>query len=414
MIISCPECELQVSDKAYSCPHCGYPLKPDVRPITRTRRNTNKRKRLPNGFGQIVEIKNQNLRNPFRAMVTIGKNSNGKPICRILKPQGYFSTYNDAYTALMEYHKNPYDLEEDITIKELYERWTAEYFKSLKDGSSMRTITSAWAYCSSVYDMRAKDLRARHIKGCMEDGIIVIKGIEKKPTANIKSRIKSLFNLMLDYAVEYELVDKNYARTFNVGDDVIQEKETAQRAHIPFTEDEMDKLWENINSIPYVDIVIIQCYSGWRPQELGLIKIENVNWEEKLFTGGMKTAAGIDRVVPIHPKIEQLVRKRYDEAIALGSEYLFNCTDTATHRGNMKLTYDKYQYRFCKIRDMLQINPNHRPHDPRKHFTTMAKKYKVDEYAIKYIIGHAITDITEKVYTEREISWLIEEIQKIK
>lgn len=24
----CPECELQASDKAISCQHCGYPLKP--------------------------------------------------------------------------------------------------------------------------------------------------------------------------------------------------------------------------------------------------------------------------------------------------------------------------------------------------------------------------------------------------
>ena len=25
-LIKCPECELQVSDKAITCPHCGYPL----------------------------------------------------------------------------------------------------------------------------------------------------------------------------------------------------------------------------------------------------------------------------------------------------------------------------------------------------------------------------------------------------
>lgn len=43
----------------------------------------------------------------------------------------------------------------------------------------------------------------------------------------------------------------------------------------------------------------------------------------------------------------------------------------------------------------------------------MAKKNKVDEYAIKYIIGHAITDITEKTYTKRNIEWLKEEIEKI-
>ena len=66
------------------------------------------------------------------------------------------------------------------------------------------------------------------------------------------------------------------------------------------------------------------------------------------------------------------------------------------------------------LKEELHLNPDHRPHDGRKHFVTMAKKYGVDEYAIKYIVGHVISDITEKVYTQREFSWLQEEIAKIK
>ena len=95
-----PECELQISDKAFSCPHCGYPLKPNASC------KSNKRKRLPNRFGQISEIKNRNLKNPFRAMVTIGKTEKGRPICKPLKPESYFQTYNDAYEALVKYNKN--------------------------------------------------------------------------------------------------------------------------------------------------------------------------------------------------------------------------------------------------------------------------------------------------------------------
>ena len=34
---------------------------------------------------------------------------------------------------------------------------------------------------------------------------------------------------MLDYALEYELVDKNYARTFDLSNDIIKEKEAATR-----------------------------------------------------------------------------------------------------------------------------------------------------------------------------------------
>ena len=412
MLIKCPECELQVSDKALTCPHCGYPLKMNVR--NNSNRKTNKRRRLPNGFGQISEIKNRNLRKPFRAMVTVGKTTTGRPICKPLKPESFFATYNDAYTALVEYNKNPYDLEPSITVAQLYDKWTDEYFKTLKSISSTRTITSAWKYCSSVYDMRASDLRARHIKGCMDDGIAIINGKEHRPSAGIKSRIKSLFNLMLDYAVEYEIVDRNYARTFNVSDDVIKEKEESKRGHIPFTNDEIQILWDKVDTIKYVDVVLIQCYSGWRPQELGLIKLENVDLENNTFMGGMKTGAGTNRVVPIHPKIRHLVVRKYNEAKTIGSEYLINCIDGTTHRSSIQLTYDKYQNRFKKIRDELKLNPLHRAHDGRVHFVTTAKKCKVDEYAIKYIVGHAINDITEKVYTHRDIEWLKHEIEKIK
>lgn len=127
----------------------------------------------------------------------------------------------------------------------------------------------------------------------------------------------------------------------------------------------------------------------------------------------MKTEAGKDRIVPIHSKIRHLVEQRYKEAVALKSEYLINCTDALTHLGNIMFTYDKYMQRYKKVCRELGLNPQHRAHDGRVHFITTAKKYGVDEYAIKYIVGHAISDITEKVYTKREIDWLKEEIEKI-
>lgn len=411
MLVVCPECNAMISDKAFACPHCGCPSSENIKQSKPKMKK--ERMRLPNGFGQISEIKNKNLRNRFRVMVTVGKTSTGRPICKLLKPKGYFKTYNEAYAALVEYNKNPYDLDNDITVKELYERWTDEYFKTLKSDTSKRTITSAWNYCGTVYDMRAKELRARHIKGCMENGTANIRGVETKPTASIKSRIKSMFNLMLDFALEYELVDKNYARTFSISEDIIREQEEAKCGHIPFTDEEISILWKNLE-IPYVDVVLIQCYGGWRPQELGLIRTENVHLEEGYMIGGMKTEAGTNRLVPIHPKIKELVEKKYNEAIASGSEYLITCFDGQTHTNSTFFTYDKYQKRFKKICMLLGLKSSHKAHDGRKHFITQAKKYNVDEYAIKYIVGHKIDDLTEKVYTERDNSWLIEEMKKIK
>lgn len=413
MLEKCPECELQVSSKALVCPHCGYPLK-EVN--SHDYQVSKKRKRrLPNGFGQITKIKGRNLKKPYRAMVTVGIDKDGKYITKLLKPESYFLTYNDAYAALVEYNKNPYELSSDITIQELYTKWSTEYFKSLSSNSSIRTITSAWNYCSSVKKMRVRDIRARHIKECIENGVVEYKGEITHPSPGMKSRIKSLFNLMLDYAVEYELTDRNYARTFKISQDIFEESEKAKCSHISFSDKEMSVLWDNLYKIKYVDLIIIQCYTGFRPQELGLIEIKNVNLTEKYIIGGMKTDAGTNRIVPIHSKIFNLIKTKYEEAITIGSKFLLNCTDSKTHKDNSyKLTYDKYRLRFISVIKELKLNPEHKAHDPRKHFVTMAKKYNVDEYAIKYIVGHSITDITEKVYTDRNIKWLTEEIEKIK
>lgn len=345
-------------------------------------------------------------------MVTVGKTPEGKPICKPLKPESYFATYNDAYAALVEYNKNPYDLEPSITMQELYDKWLPEYEKTVK---STKSVTSAWAYCSGVNKMRVMDIRARHVKGCMEEGTAIIRGKEQHPSATMKNQIKSLFNMMLDYALEYELVDRNYSRTFNLTEETVKEIQSVKKGHITFTDEEMDLLWANISQKQGIDIMLIQCYSGWRPQELGLLELKDVDLENWTFKGGMKTDAGENRIVPIHSRIQPLVLQKYQEAEALGSPYLLNWTDPNNrNKKNIKLTYARYQHAFERIRDELKLNPEHRPHDGRTHFVTMAKRYGVDEYAIKYMVGHKISDITEKVYTRREFAWLREEIEKIK
>lgn len=413
MLIKCPECELQVSDKALACPHCGYPMKPEA---NKPKRRSTKRKKLPNGFGQITEIKNKKLRKPFRAMVSVGKKENGRPIVKMLKPEAFFKTYNEAYEALMEYNRNPYDLDDDVTVKELYERWTKTYFESTTP-AYQRTVESAWSYCSTIYDMRAKDVRARHIKGCMEDGYrIETKGKNKgekiKASAGTKSRIKSLFNLMFDYALEYEIVDRNYARTFDVSDDIIQEINENKTPHIIFTEEEMNILWDNVDKVKFVDWVLIQCYMGWRPQELATLRLDEINIDDWYMVAGMKTDAGKQRIVPIHSKIKALVKRNYEFAIEIGSEYLLN-DKGQTYAGSWKVTYDKYANRFNKVIEQLNLNSSHRPHDPRKTFVTRCKKAKVDKYAVKEMVGHSIKDITESSYTVRDVEWLRSDLEKM-
>lgn len=412
-LIKCPECQLQVSDKALSCPHCGYPINQVA--IQRHYKKPAKRKRLPNGFGSITEIKGKNLRNPFWVRVCVGKTDFNRPILKPLKPQAYFLTYNEAYQALVDYNRNPYDLENDLLVEQLYKKWSDSYLNKC-DESYVRTVTSAWAYCSSIYQMRAKDVRARHIKGVMDEGYRIETRGKKKgekvfPSASTKARIKSLFNLMFDYALEYEIVTMNYARTFDVSDDIIKEKEESKKNHIPFSEDELETLWDNVGKVKYVDWILIQCYMGWRPQELATLQLSEVNLTDWYMQAGMKTESGKQRIVPIHTQIRDLVKQNYDIAVSLGSPYLFN--DKGQLNGSYKLTYDKYAHRFKKAIEQLNLNPEHRPHDPRNTFITRAKKAGVDEYALKEMAGHKILDITESVYTLRDLEWLRSDIEKI-
>ena len=89
---------------------------------------------------------------------------------------------------------------------------------------------------------------------------------------------------------------------------------------------------------------------GWRPQELATLRLEEVNLDEWYMCAGMKTDAGKQRIVPIHSKIQSLVKKNYDYAVEIGSEYLLN-DKGQTHAGSWKLTYDKYANRFKKVID---------------------------------------------------------------
>ena len=167
-------------------------------------------------------------------------------------------------------------------------------------------------------------------------------------------------------------------------------------------------------------MILIQCYSGWRPGEMCDLEMKNVDLEAGTFTGGLKTKAGINRTVPIHPRIFDLVKARYDKAIEANSPYLFFAIRQKGRKGKCckgditKMRYASFQMQLVEeVIPLLSLNPAHKGHDGRVTFVTRAKEAKLDEYAIKRIVGHYIDDLTERVYTERSVSWLRNEIKKI-
>lgn len=373
--------------------------------------------KLPNGYGSVYKLSGSR-RKPYVARVTVGWDvdvETGKPIQR-RSVIGTFATKKEAIEALAEYGANPYDVEgENMTVAELYAAWSEQYFKKAGSDSSIRTVRSAWSYCGQIADMRVRDVRPRHIRGVVENGRTVKRvggeEVEVEASPNVKSRIKSLFNMMFDFAVEYELADKNYARAFSIPDEVLAGRASAEKAHVAFTDQEMIMLWDAVGKVRFADWVVVQCYMGWRPLEMARIALSDVDLEGMAITGGVKTAAGRGRRVPIHHRIAELVRGICAEAERLGSKFFLN--DPTSPDGLKGMTYDRYAGRFYKVMEAVGLGAVHRPHDPRKTFVTMAKRAGVDEYVIKRLIGHQISDITEAIYTDRDFEWVRSELEKI-
>ena len=157
-----------------------------------------------------------------------------------------------------------------------------------------------------------------------------------------------MFNLMFDYAFEREYVSKNVARSFKIDKKIVEQRQLDKRQNNAFSVEEIQTLWDNVDKVPFVDMLLIGIYMGWRPQELAIIKLEDIDFDflGGFIEGGMKTNAGKGRKVPIHDKILPFVKKRYEEALELGSEYLFN--DKYGQQG-INMTYDKYRHRFEKV-----------------------------------------------------------------
>lgn len=351
--------------------------------------------KLPNGYGSVYKLSGKR-RNPYIARYTTGwllDDTTGIATQQRVTI-GYYPTKQEALTALANYNQHPYDIKTDtITFSEVYDKWAAQHFPTIVP-SACRTWISAYNHSKPLHSMRFKDIRANHLEQTIKDA---------KVGQSTKQRMKSLYNMLYKYALKYEICDKDYAA---LCDSVKRGSPTIER--IPFNDTEIELLWNNI-TYPFVDMVLIGIYSGWRPQELAILQVDDIDLDNGTMFGGLKTDAGRNRIVPIHPAIYDLVRQNYDKAVAMGSSSLFN--DENGQQGTY-LTYDKYRGRFNKV--CKKLNIKHRPHDTRHTFITKAKAAGVNDYIIKLLVGHAIEDITEKVYTHRTMQELKDGMQLIK
>lgn len=341
--------------------------------------------RLPNGFGSVHKLSG-NRRKPYRVRITVGwkESLKGKKV-QVYKNIGYYATKKEGMMALAKFNRKTCMLYNEMTFEELYNVWSNEHYKKIVP-SSRRIWIAAYKHSSQLYSKVFNQLKVFDLENTIND-------------ANVgnatKIRMKGLYNMMYKYAIKHEITDKNYAEYCDIP------KVETKIIRTTFTKEEIEKLWQNI-SVPFVDMILINIYSGLRPRELVELETGKVDLKNRIMQGGLKTEAGKDRIVPIHSKIFSLISKRYN---------IYNSRLFLKEDGNV-MTYDDYRNRFIKI--MKKLDMDHKPHDARHTFITLAKLCQVDEYIIKLIVGHKIADITENIYTHRDFDLIKIEIEKIK
>ena len=358
-----------------------------------------KRLKLPNGFGSISYL-GKNRRRPFMMRAPSTYDEYGKEIRPIL---GYTDDYYDAYAQLVIYHENPNQLKEDsLRFSDLFTLWS-EYkkkrFLELAQKGKLKKnqkVPYAANY-DSVYNNQCKALHNKKMgELCSNDFQQIIDNCEQGYTT--RKYIKLLGGQLFEHVNYLGMnLDKQIIERLEVGS---AEKSTK---HKIFTDEEIQKLWDNLgnheidpNNI--IDIILINLYSGMRPTELLEMEIPKIDLQSHIMVGGIKTNAGIDREIPIHDKTLPLVKKRYN----LKHKYLILKKD------GTPLLYRHYLDLFKEV--MSNLDMNHTPYDCRSTTATKLYNADVDPLIYKLILGHDVSDITEKHYIKITASQKVEAI----
>ena len=95
--------------------------------------------------------------------------------------------------------------------------------------------------------------------------------------------------MLYKYSLAHDIVEKDYAQVMFANGNPVKRENKSDK--VPFTDDEICLLWQNLDLIPFTDMILIEIYSGWRPQELAILKTTDINLEAETMKGGLKTAA---------------------------------------------------------------------------------------------------------------------------
>lgn len=272
--------------------------------------------------------------------------------------------------------------EPERTFSDVYQAFYALKFREghRYSQSTVDSTRAAYKNCAALHDRIFRDLRTDDLQQVIDDCPLKHSSLEL---------IVNLYRQMYSFADGQKWCDKRYDQFVR-----INKKDDDERG-VPFTDAELSLFWRRTD-IPEIELMLIICYSGWRISEISSL---TVDLNARTFCGGVKTQAGKGRTVPIHTLILPLVERRLNAYGSLLPE------TPAAYRKHLRSTLESLG---------ISGEPPHTPHDGRHTFSRLCEKYGVRENDCKRMMGHAFSDVTNRVYGHRSLEDLRTEIEKIR
>ncbi len=329
--------------------------------------------RRPNGFGTISKLSGAR-RKPYAVRISV-RNKDGRLVQKYLS---YHATQKEAWQALEAYQRQkaagtaPAPETLGVTLQEVYDLWSARKFE--KAGKS--TIASSKASWKRV--SRYASLPIRKI-GIDQWQSIIDEDEQRGLSKSAVNQDVVLVHALCTFAMERDWIIKDYSQFIKmpaIG---------AKHEKGSFTIEEMRTLEQlALSGFRGADAALVLCYTGFRITEFLLLTPDSYNPDERTLTGGIKTAAGKNRVVPVHPKIQPYI----DRWLESDGDYLYEWGEGKRSANTFRSTI------FAPIAEKLN-RPAATPHWCRHTFASMLHRVGANELNIKRLMGHSDKDVTE-------------------
>ncbi|MDR1409986.1 MAG: tyrosine-type recombinase/integrase [Oscillospiraceae bacterium] len=308
-----------------------------------------------------------------------------KKISLSIKSSGTQVRVKKGFDLLASYNSSPWDVDlAKITFAELYERWLYERGAKMPP-STLKSLKSGYRHCKALHARPYREIRAPEMQKCVDgEGL----------SYATQGKIRSLLSNLDKFAAWHEVTDRMCSL-------LLTSAPIPETSRVPFSEEEIATLWVHKDD-PWVDIVLILIYSGWRFSEIRLLRAEEVDLEAGTMLGGVKTSAGKNRIVPIHSLIRPFIKAR----LAEDGAYLLCGTEKSLP---MSETYFRKHWGMV----MERLEMVHVPHDCRHTFETLLDAAKANRKCIDLMMGHKSKDIGQRVYNHKTLNQLKESVELV-